>query len=71
MTTKAKPSRPGTIRWAAERLNYCVPTTRGLIAAGKLRTYGTGHKTRITEQAIADCIALLERETVAAREVQS
>jgi hypothetical protein len=62
-----KAPRPGTIRWAADRLHYSVPVTRGLIAAGKLRAYGSGHKTRISDQAIADCIALLERETAAQR----
>jgi hypothetical protein len=64
---KIKAPRPGTIRWAAEKLCYSVPVTRGLIAAGKLRAYGTGHRTRISDQAIADCIALLESEAAAAR----
>lgn len=59
---KKKPPRPGTIAWAATRLNYSVPTVYKLIRSGQLRTYGTGHARRISEQAILDCIALLEGE---------
>jgi excisionase family DNA binding protein len=61
--TKApKPPRKFTIAWAAAELGYSVPTVRKLIAAGKLRAYGTGHQTRVSEQAVRDCIAQLEQE---------
>jgi hypothetical protein len=33
-----------------------------LIAAGKLRSYHIGRAHRVSEQAIVDCISLLERE---------
>jgi excisionase family DNA binding protein len=62
-----RPMRRGTIRWACDQLGYSHPIVRGLIRSGKLRTYGTGHSTRISDQAIADCIALLEQETAVAR----
>ena len=62
VAVEAKPPRRLTIKWAAEQLGYSVPFTRQLIADGKLRAYGAGHATRISEQAIRDCVALLEKE---------
>lgn len=63
----AKPARRNTIRYAAEKLGYSVPTKRALIATGKLRVYGQGHATRVSDQAIGDCVALLEQEASAYR----
>jgi excisionase family DNA binding protein len=59
---EAKPPRRLTIKWAAEQLGYSVPFTRQLIAQGKLRAYGTGHATRISEEAVRHCVVLLEQE---------
>jgi excisionase family DNA binding protein len=51
---KKAPPRVGTISWATYRLRYSIPHVRKLIDEGKLRTYGTGHARRISDQAILD-----------------
>jgi excisionase family DNA binding protein len=55
--------KPGTVDHAAHRLRLSVPTTYRLLKEGKLRAFKVGRATRITDQAIDDCIALLERES--------
>ena len=48
---------------AAKRIAVSIPTTYRLIAEGKLRTYKIGRARRVTDAAIDECIATLERET--------
>ena len=68
-TVKAK---LGSLRYAALEIGCSLPKLYDLIDAGKLRSYHIGRAHRVSQQAIADCIALLERESAqerAARQV--
>jgi excisionase family DNA binding protein len=59
-----KSPRRGTLAYAGERLGQIsLPTVYKLIREGKLRTFKIGRAHRVSDQAIADCIALLESET--------
>jgi excisionase family DNA binding protein len=62
MVTKETTPKPGSLKHAAAKIGCSVPTLYDLIEAGKLRSYHIGRAHRVSEQAIADCIALLERE---------
>jgi excisionase family DNA binding protein len=55
--------KPGSLKYAAAKIGCSLPTLYELIDAGKLRSYHIGRAHRVGEQAIADCIALLERES--------
>jgi len=55
-------SKPGSLKYAAAKIGCSLPKVYELIAAGKLRSYHIGRAHRVSEQAIADCIALLEQE---------
>src|SRR5215470_9278535 len=58
-----KPSpKPGSLKAAAAKIGCSLPTLYDLIQTGKLRSYHIGRAHRVSDQAIADCIALLERE---------
>jgi excisionase family DNA binding protein len=59
----AKTYRPNSLTYAARKIGCSLPTLYDLIAAGKLRSYHIGRAHRVSEQAIFDCIALLERES--------
>lgn len=61
--SKAKPSRPGSLAHAAGKIGCSLPTIYQLIADGKLRSYHIGRAHRVAEQAILDCISLLESES--------
>ena len=54
--------KSGSLKYAAAKIGCSLPTLYGPIAAGKLRSYHIGRAHRVSDQAIADCIALLERE---------
>src|SRR5215469_8743382 len=54
--------KPGSRAYAAAKIGCSLPTLYQLIATGKLRSYHIGRAHRISEQAILDCISLLERE---------
>jgi excisionase family DNA binding protein len=56
-------AKVGSLKYAATKLACGVPKLYDLIDAGKLRSYHIGRAHRVSEQAIADCIALLERES--------
>jgi len=60
--SKARALRPGSLAYAAAKIGCSLPTLYQLIAAGKLRSYHIGRAHRVSEQAILDCISLLERE---------
>jgi len=60
--SKARTLRPGSLAYAAAKIGCSLPTLYQLIAAGKLRSYHIGRAHRVSEQAILDCISLLERE---------
>jgi excisionase family DNA binding protein len=62
MSTKQPVPKPGSLKHAAAKIGCSVPTLYELIDAGKLRSYHIGRAHRVSDQAIADCIALLERE---------
>jgi excisionase family DNA binding protein len=49
------------------KIGCSLPTLYDLIQAGKLRSYHIGRAHRVSEQAVADCIALLERESAQER----
>jgi excisionase family DNA binding protein len=58
-----KPIKPFTLAYAGAKLGASLPTVYRLIHTGKLRTYKVGVKgRRVSDAAIADCIALLEAE---------
>lgn len=57
--------KPGSLKYAASKLGCSLPTLYELISGGKLRSYHIGRAHRVGEQAIADCIALLEQESAA------
>ena len=59
--------KPGSLKYAAAKIGCSLPTLYELIAAGKLRSYHIGRAHRVSDQAIADCIALLEQESAQAR----
>jgi excisionase family DNA binding protein len=59
--------RPGSLKYAAAKIGCSLPTLYQLIASGKLRSYHIGRAHRVGEQAIVECIALLERESAQAR----
>lgn len=65
MVTKQKiePAKPGTLKRAAERIGVSLPTIYKLIHDGKLKTYKVGRARRVTDEAIAECIAALEAES--------
>ena len=54
--------KPGSLKYAAARIGVSLPILYALIKAGKLRSYHIGRAHRVSEQSIADCIALLESE---------
>ena len=60
-------AKVGSLRYAAMKIGCSLPTLYGLIHAGKLRSYHIGRAHRVSEQAVADCIALLERESAQER----
>ncbi len=60
--TSAPLPKPGSLKRAAAQVGVSIPTLYRLIAAEKLRSYHIGRAHRVTDEAIADCIALLERE---------
>jgi excisionase family DNA binding protein len=57
------PSKSGSLKHAAAKIGCSLPTLYELIAAGKLRSYHIGRAHRVSDEAISDCIALLERES--------
>jgi excisionase family DNA binding protein len=70
MLNKPEP-KPGSLKYAAARLGCSIPTVYQLIAEGRLRSYHFGRAHRVAEDAIRDCIELLEREERRARQVTS
>jgi excisionase family DNA binding protein len=67
----AKTGKPGSLAQAAAKIGVSLPTLYDLIAVGKLRSYHIGRAHRVSEQAILDCISLLERESTQARTTQA
>jgi excisionase family DNA binding protein len=61
-TTESAP-KPGTLKHAAARIGVSLPTVYELIRARKLRTYKIGRAHRVTDEAIGECIGLLETIT--------
>lgn len=57
----------GSLKYAAMKIGCSLPTLYDLIQGGKLRNYHIGRAHRVSEQAVADCIALLERESAQER----
>jgi excisionase family DNA binding protein len=56
--------KPHTIAYACQKLGVSKPSIYDLIRAGKLRTYKVGDRgRRVSDEAISDCIRLLEAET--------
>ncbi len=58
--------KPGSLKHAADRIGVSLPTVYKLIAEGKLRTYHIGRAHRASDDAIRDCIKMLERESAKA-----
>ena len=56
-------AKVGSLKYAAMKIGCSLPTLYDLIQEGKLRSYHIGRAHRVSEQAVADCIALLERES--------
>lgn len=59
---KRETAKPGSVPYAGERLGISIPTVYRLMREGRLRAFKIGRATRISDQAISDCIATLERE---------
>ena len=60
-------AKVGSLKYAAMKIGCSLPTLYDLIQGGKLRSYHIGRAHRVSEQAVADCIALLERESAQER----
>jgi excisionase family DNA binding protein len=60
-------AKVGSLEHAAMKIGCSLPTLYDLIQGGKLRGYHIGRAHRVSEQAVADCIALLERESAEER----
>jgi excisionase family DNA binding protein len=56
-------AKVGSLKYAALKIGCSLPKLYDLIQDGKLRSYHIGRAHRVSEQAVADCIALLERES--------
>jgi excisionase family DNA binding protein len=56
-------ARTGSLRAAAARIGVSLPTLYKLIDSGKLRTYHIGRAHRVSDDAIRDCVTLLESES--------
>jgi excisionase family DNA binding protein len=54
--------KPGSTAHAARRIGVSIPTVYRLIHEGHLRAFKIGRATRISDEAIADCIKVLERD---------
>ncbi len=52
--------RAGSLRAAAALIGVSLPTLYVLINRGVLRTYHVGRAHRVSENAVRECIALLE-----------
>jgi len=63
MAIQKETGKPGSLKYAAAKLGVSLPTVYHLIEAGKLRSYHIGRAHRVSDQAIADCVSLLERES--------
>jgi excisionase family DNA binding protein len=61
--SRSKAPRPGSLKRAAEQLGISLPSVYVLIRSGKLRTYHVGRAHRVSDEAIRECVALLERES--------
>jgi excisionase family DNA binding protein len=60
--TSARAPRLGSLAYAAAQIGISLPTLYKLIDGGKLRTFHVGRAHRVSQEAIMDCIALLESE---------
>jgi excisionase family DNA binding protein len=63
MATKHNSPKPFSVAYGCAQLGISVPTFYGLVNSGRLRTYKIGRARRVSDQAISDCIKLLESET--------
>ncbi|MEX2342799.1 MAG: helix-turn-helix domain-containing protein [Steroidobacteraceae bacterium] len=54
--------KPGSMPYAARRIGVSTPTAYKLVREGKLRAAKCGRRTLVSDAAIADCLALLERD---------
>ena len=61
--SRSKAPRAGSLRAAAALIGVSLPTLYELINAGKLRSYHIGRAHRVSEDAVRECIALLEQES--------
>ena len=59
--------KAGSLKHAAARLGCSVPMVYELIRLGKLRDYHIGRAHRVSDDALTDCIRLLETETAQSR----
>jgi len=64
-------AKVGSLKYAAMKIGCSLPTLYDLIQGGKLRSYHIGRAHRVSEQAVADCIALLERKSAQERALRS
>jgi excisionase family DNA binding protein len=62
MSGESTTARTGSLRAAAARIGVSLPTLYKLIDSGKLRSYHVGRAHRTSDEAVRDCIALLEQE---------
>jgi hypothetical protein len=60
-----KTPRPNTLPWAGAKIGVTLPTIYALIRAKKLRSFKIRRAHRVDDQALRDCINLLEEEHAA------
>jgi len=62
-STRSNSPKPQTVEYACARIGISRPTLYDLISSGKLRSYKVGRARRVSDEAIMDCVKLLEAET--------
>jgi len=60
-------AKVGSLKYTALKIGCSLPTLYDLIQGGKLRSYHIGRAHRVSEQAVAECISLLEQENTQER----
>jgi excisionase family DNA binding protein len=55
--------KPQSVEYACDKIGISRATLYDLINSGKLRTYKVGRARRVSDEAITDCVKVLEAET--------
>ena len=63
MVTQTNSPKPHSVEYGCAKLGLSRATFYNLVNSGRLRTYKVGKARRVSDAAIAECIALLEADT--------